>query len=346
MGLFGTKVKTGQTTSGGGLSTQSTGGPSDRNITTPPSLITSVGSSTGVGTNLANTLGRTVSPINTSTIIKFNQLQRRTAETLRYVNGDAINVAETRIQNEQFRPIVDSGVHNFRPEIILNAEFNTIWELGELTYKDGILFKKNSATGDFINFQFQTKQLRQETLTALIKNIQNTLGSQVIFNDVKKEYNDQLNAVGQDLSYLESIIANIAIIKNAFDIKNIPEENYETKTGGVLTKTHTLRQLLTERMNFTPEQYDSFSNTKILLQMLFDLDRILSSYSVNLIDLKDNDRANDASPVKIDRTYNTSNAFEFNIDNFSSSNTAINASESSFFNTFLAALPPNPNDKI
>ena len=81
--------------------------------------------------------------------------------------------------------------------------------------------------------------------------------------------------------------------------------------------------------------------------MIFDLNRLLSAYSVNLIDLQDNDRANDFSPVKIDRTYNTTNSFEFNINNFSTTGEiSINASEESFFTKFLNSLPPNPNDRI
>lgn len=310
-----------------------------------------LGSSTGtagIAYDIAGALGDTANPIKTSTAMQFKHTQWKTTETIDVITGDLISVAETRIQNGQFQPILDSGVHSFRPEIILNAEFNTLWETGELTYKDGVSLRKNSSTGDYINFQFQTKQLRQETLSALIKNIQDTLASPKIFDNVKKEYNDQLNAVGQDLGYFENIVSNIAIIKNAFDIKGIPASNYDTISGDTLTKTHTLRQLFFEKLNFTTEQFDVFSDTKILLQMIFDLNRLLSAYSVNLIDLQDNDRANDFSPVKIDRTYNTTNSFEFNINNFStpSDQASINASEESFFTGFLNSLPPNPNDRI
>jgi hypothetical protein len=297
--------------------------------------------------SVAAALGNTASPVKSSTVLQFNQTQWKTTETFHVINNDLISVSETSIQNGQFRPILDSGVSSFRPEIILNAEFNTIWEPGELTYKDGVNLRKNSPTGDFLNFQFQTKQLRQETLTALIKNIQDTLASPKIFDGVKKEYNDQLNAVGQELSYFENILSNVSIIKSAFNIKDIPSENYDTVADDVLTKTHTLRQLFFEKLNFTTEQFDVFSDTKILLQMIFDLNRLLAAYSVNLIDLQDNDRTNDFSPVKIDRTYNTTNSFEFNINNFSTTGEiSINASEESFFTRFLNSLPPNPNDRI
>jgi len=315
-----------------------------------------------LGSSIAHILGNTAGPLSAAAQIDLalatifpgtggasNNIIRR----LPTPSGDVINVAETRVQNGQFTPIMDSGVHKFRPEIILNTEFNTIWEPGVVEFRDDIRgnrqLKKQSPTGDYINFQFQTKQLRQETLGGLIKNIQNTLGDPDIFKDVKKEYTNQLAQAGNDLKYLENIVANIEVIKNAFNIKNIPIENYESRSGDSTIKTRTLRQVFNEKMQYRTEQFDNFSSTKIMLQLLFDLENMLSSYSVGLLNLTDTDRANDNSPDVLDRTYTTKNGnFSFSIKNFSSMDleNAVNAADSSFFTTFMSSLPPGPNDRI
>jgi len=310
------------------------------------------GSGGTYGASIARTLagGRGVGPIAGPALVEIRQFAMRTvgiAARIPRVGGDVLDVSETSLRNGQFYPIMDSGVHKFRPEIILNSEFNTIWEPGEVASIDGRLLKKKSSTGDFINFQFQTKQLRQETVAGLIKNIQKTLSNPDIFQDVKKDYTEQLAKVGQDLGYLENIVSNVAIIKNAFNIKNIPIESYESKSGEVITRIRTLRQLFNEKMQYRTDQFDIFSNTKIILQLLFDLENMLSAYSVNLLSLTDADRRNDASPIRLDRTYTTKNgAFSFTINNFSSISTVVNAGGSSFFTTFMASLPPAPNDRI
>lgn len=366
MGLFGTIIKR-RPVAGGGLTAQAVGG--DGPIT---------GAGTGSGTggllgggggtvapefarSIANTLGNTAGIIPGSSLMVIQQAGRfpggdgldtftKVIKALdRNKSGDVTNVAETSIQNGQFVPVMDSGVHKFRPEIILSAEFNTIWEPGEISTIDGQLMKKNSATGDFISFQFQTKQLRQETLGALIKNIQKALSNPEIFKDVKKDYDDELTKVGNDLGYLENIVSNIAIIKNAFNIKNIPVENYESKSGDIITRTRTLRQIFEEKMQYNSDQFNVFSSTKVLLQMLFDLEHMLSAYSVGLLNQKDADRANDYDPTVLDRTYTTNNGFSFSINTFSSlsaNETTKNAADSSFFTAFMSSLPPGSNDRI
>lgn len=335
---------------GGGYGTGITGGGGS-----VPTVDTRLGSS--IARDLGNTAGIATAPV----LIQIEQasiypgtggasnLIRMTPSP----SGDVINVAETMIQNGQFRPVMDSGVHRFRPEIIMNSEFNTIWEPGILEFHDDIRgnrqLRKQSPTGDFLNFQFQTKQLRQETVAALIKNIQTTLGDPQIFNDVKKEYTGQLEQIGQDLKYLENIVTNINVIKAAFDIKNIPVQNYEYKSGERVVKVRTLKQVFSEKMQYRPEQFDIFSSTKVMLQLLIDLENMLASYSAGLMSLEDPDRINDYSPDILDQSYTTkSNNFTFSIKNFASIqlDTVVNAAETGFFTRFMSSLPPGPNDRI
>lgn len=253
-------------------------------------------------------------------------------------SSDNIDITQTKIENSTFVPISENGISNFRPEIIATIDFAPIWKPGRIEFNSQ-LYQSNSPIGEFLNFQYQTKHLRQETLQALITNIKNELKTDP-FTEIKKDFQDQITNIQKDLNFLNTIVDNIQTINSSVDIKNIPDNDYVLGNRPIPT----LRRFATTVMQYNDTQYDNFSETKIILQMLFDLTNILSDYSVNLLNVRDNDRISDKSPSNIDTTYTLQDGFTFSIKNFRSSSELTNALN--IFEQFTQSIPEQPDSVI
>ncbi len=257
-------------------------------------------------------------------------------------SGDSVNIAQTRIENGAYVPITENGINNFRPEIIATMDFMPIWQPNALSFADGRL-KNASPIGELLNFQYQTKQLRQETLQALITNIKNAANSDP-FTRVENDFANELKAIESSLSLLNSVIQNIYTINDSLDIKNIPSNNYIVRENFVDVAIPSLRQFALSKMQYSNTQYENFSETKILLQLLFDLQNVLSNYSYNLLDFTDNDRIIDRNPSAIDKTFSLNDGFTFNILNYRSATIPINATI--IYDSFNNSLPEEPDSVL
>lgn len=353
---YGMKVR-GSTSKSGGLTTQSTpkagtpsfsGQPSTTITTKSTTLTSNIAGAGGLGTTALNTFLRSTTSTLKLPAMAFKRLPDSLYKNLNLVfKGDLINYGKTTVLNSEFRPISDAGVHEFRPEILSVLDFQPIWRPGSVTLQQDVVIRRNSDVGDMINFQYQTKQLRQETLLGLIKNIKAAAPQgKNPFIDIRNEYVGQMRNVQQTLNYIDSVIDNIELIKNSLEIKKIPPESYQVLENNVDTRIAPLVDYFNARMQYRKEQYDSFSETKILLQMFFDLQNMLENYSSTLLSITDNDRKFDYSPTVLDKTYTLQNAFTFDIKSYNESSVAINAGSKETFNKFINSLPRDPDQRI
>lgn len=257
--------------------------------------------------------------------------------------SDVTSVAQTRIVNGAFVTQSANGINNLRPEILSKIDFKPIWKPGQLNVSN-VLLRDTSTVGDLINFGYQTKLLRQETLLALISNVKKIVSPDP-FKDIKKDFEDELKKIETDLEFLNTVLTNIKTINSSLDIKSYNEALYSNtvRENGEPVVIPTLRNLFTTRMQFTSAQYESSSETKILLQILFDLTNTLTNYSVNLTNIRDNDRAGVVSPSAIDKTYNLAqNELTFNLKNFGTGVDNV----VQVYDTLLRSLPAEPDSII
>jgi hypothetical protein len=247
---------------------------------------------------------------------------------------DTLNVAETRLLNGQFAPVMDGGIVPFRPEIIGVFDFSPIYRVGTRI--------RNSELGDFVDIQYQASHLRKETLLKLVNKIQkrnDATTSDDSFNAIRERYKREIKEVETALSYFQDILSNIEAIKNSLQVKQIPKSFYNASFLP-------MEEFFAKKMQFTKNQYSIFSDSKILGQLLFDFRAILENYSISLLDLKDPDREQDYNPITIDKTYTNSSGFTFNIANLRSVTVPVNATDVNFFNAFVNSLPQNFDDRI
>lgn len=280
-------------------------------------------------------------------------LSDRFRESLR---ADAVDISGLQIQNDEFVP-ANNVINNERPELIATVAFNPIWAPGELEF-NGLELKNLSPAGLLVNFQYQTKQLRQETLQALIANMLNAFGD-TIFDEIKSDFETEINNVETDLRFINNALQKIDTIKSSIDIKDVPESYYDNINGGprggvviggerLGAAYPTFRRFAIEQMQFNNRQYDNFSETKLLSQLLFDLNNVLENYSFGLLDITDNDRRADSSVTVVDKTYSLTNGFSFNIANFRSNTTEQYNSQriTDLLANLANSLPANPDSSI
>lgn len=276
--------------------------------------------------------------------VKIQQVARQ--NLLKNIYIDVKTTGQVRILNSQFIPITNVGLSDLRPEILSLVNFLPIWERSsERTNNVDMIQRNNSVAGNFLNFQYQTKSLRQETLTTLIKNIKSA-ANQDPFVDIINEYNLQMQDVERTLNIIDNVYQNISVIKNSLEIKKIPRQAFEIVENSVPTQIPSIEDYFATRMNYGTDKYNIFSETKIMMQLIFDLSNMMQNYSVSLVSDIDNDRASDISPTIIDTTYGIGNSYTFNINNLGNTDSVIKANDETYFNNFMSSLPVDPDKRI
>lgn len=266
-------------------------------------------------------------------------------ETSAKLSQDSLNVSTLTSTDNQLQFVSSAGVagQDLRPELISVLDLAPMWKaLTNSANADSILQRQYTDSGLFLKFQYQTKQLRQDTLLSIIRNVKASTNQTNPFGPIRNDYLAEINLVQNNLNYYKNILDNINTIKKSFEIRLIPEENYKINQ----TNISSLKKFFVENMKYTEQQYSVFSETKLFLQLLYDFKIRLQNYSFSFLDRLNLGRLNDINPINIDLSQE-SVGFTFDITNFQSQNNAIlNAAEPSVFNKFLSLLPADTDARI
>lgn len=253
---------------------------------------------------------------------------------------DTLNVSETRFRNNKFVPVEENGISVFRPEIISIMDFHPIWK-GFRPFKLKRTINGLSPAGKLIDIQYNALWMRRDTVVNVLDGIQSRRAENTrqIFSRMRNDFQAQIDRTRRTVNQYANFINKVELAKNSLDIRKINRSSY---TSGFLP----LPEFFSSRMQLSPDEFETYSDTKILMQLLADFKSICEGYSYNLLDLIDRDRVDDKSPVTIDRTYTQQDGFTFSVDQLRSRTTPINAANRDYFNRFLNSLPPNPDDRI
>ena len=247
----------------------------------------------------------------------------------RELSTDTLDVSRNTILNGSFVPVEKDGISSYRPEILTVTDFLSAFNNGQLT-----------GVGNLIDFQYQASKIRFETLVYIFEQLENSRNGRANLSRLRSAYDQRIRNIGESLKIYNQILSNVQVVNKALDIKKYPSSVYDTK------KFKTLKDFFTSHLQFTEDNWNQFAESKILLQMTFDLRKILENYSYNLFDIVDTDRPSNFSPVTLDTTYDLTDGFTFNVNSIRSPIEPLNASETSFFSQFVSSLPVNPDDKI
>ena len=249
-------------------------------------------------------------------------------------NDETLSLSHLSVDNNQYQLIDPHGISQLRPEIIGLMDYEPIYFSDSMTLND---------VGILMDVQYQARHLREQTFFQLMAGIQQSDKNQELQN-LQSEFSSGFHKINSSADFYKNTITTLENVKNGFDIKGIPNKNFN------LTSFKTLRDFYENFMLFPKEAFDSFASTKVIMQLLFDMRSIAEGYSMNLLNLTDPDRLQDGNgftnPIAIDKSYNTRNGFSFSYDTIRSFNNAVNATEGVFFTRFNTSLPTSPDDRV
>ena len=291
----GTAASGFSTTGGGGVTTTLGGGTSSGASSTPGTSGGSGGAGSSGGSRSGGSgvadgtaqLDRS-SPTNRNIInrglaaIKPSPAVAQAQKTIQSKTNIGIDVL---VSSEAYKN--NNGLSTIRPEFVCLSKFL------QTTNIDGI-----TPVSQLINLQYNLCQLRQENLFRIISSISKDSNSNSLLNDLRTAFNSELQSLTNQVNALKKINSDLNQLRNSLELKNISNLNFNTQLF------LTLKDFYISKMSYTENQFNSFSDTKIYLQLLADLKNILPNFSFNLYN-EEIGRRTDNNPIKIE-TLNTS----------------------------------------
>ena len=244
-------------------------------------------------------------------------------------NPDTLTLTENTLANGRYVPIAKAGISVYRPEILSVIDFQPILD------RTGLAF---TGVGKLFDINYQTRMLRKNTLDGIFLSIGRSTNSGLVvdLNTMVSTYTTETNALGVQLHNFGANIVEVNTLEKAFEIKDFPDSAFNTE------RFLTLKNFFTRKMQYPAGVFDTFSETKILQQLLFDLRTSLENCSLSLLNATDPDRATDISPTTLDKTITST----FAIDGIRSSGTPRNAQDDKVFSDFVNSLPTSPDDRL
>lgn len=268
-----------------------------------------------------------------------------------YINYsvDKLNVTDVTLKNNSFNVTeLDQGISAKRPELLMVYNFSPLF----IGNPNNLIL---SDFGKLLEVQYQTSYLKRDIIGELTLNIQNSTNNENVkkFGGLVEKFNKKINNLDSLLGTYVKLIQNKNDIQKYFNLKLIKNINTDiVKDKSIDTNIDykpigSIKDFFINKMGYNEKQFLDFTNTKIFMQLIFDLKNIIENYSFNLLNIKDLDRANDKSITKLDTSYSTTNDdFTFNVSKIRSISTPINAINKENFNKILSSLPSSPSSRI
>ena len=167
------------------------------------------------------------------------------------------------------QPVLD--VSKLRGEIISLLDFKPIYDQSSHLITTDF--------GEYFEDLYQTSLVRDTLRKYLLLNRATTNPQfNSVLNSISTRVNADITRSRRTVQSLDSFIQKIKEINNVLDLKNNMDTVYVFRTPFV-----GLKNFVTQRMLFSEQSYNIFSDTKILYQLLFDLSGILEKCSFNLL---------------------------------------------------------------
>lgn len=227
--------------------------------------------------------------------------------------------------------LAERGLDNNQPEILSISEFLPIYDN----------WGEKSEAGNLLEQQLSIRNLLlsdvEETITSIRKN--SILAAEL--EKLIKNYKSVVKDTELRLKVKSLILNNLNSMKNALDLKEnenqIRNEVDRIRTSRGVRKSRngeasttsttfplgmysTPRQVMICHLKFTDEGYDSFSNSKIIGQIISDLKMTVDEHSPQLLETFSEERKNDRDAIQIMINAVRNDNFSFKRENISSRN--------------------------
>lgn len=273
-----------------------------------------------------------------------NPLPPPTQESLRIANS-----------TDNSRPIDRKGLNEQRPEILATFQLEPIYE-----DSDSI----PGSVGDMLDYQLSSRQLRAENISRLINELKSNEATRDLVEELEQQISVQDSSAEREVQFLEGIVRRLQATEKSFNIKlnerAIEQEIASRRVrdrrapgdGTAARSVKSPREILINELSFSNVGYRSFTNSKIIAQLLDDLRVIAPSFSPQIFDSSNEVRANDVSSTKIipldDPTAGAAVVFDIQKLALSTSSEVRDGAKATAFNKFQGAFSSliDPDDRL
>lgn len=282
-----------------------------------------------------------------NSIVSFDAASVLKKEKLQ-INSDKSSTISIESLIETSEVLTDAGVSKNRPEIVASINFSPAFLEGELT-----------PSGRLLGLQFLARSLVSDSIAYLLSLPLGTLKEEAI-----KQLKDNLAALQtkmqQKLIDYSIFVKNVDDVIDALDLKDNTEikpeiQQLRAARGDVVIKNNqsvtqttpplgmhsSLRDILVCHLGFTSEGYSTFSNSKVIGQIIADLRSTLLQHSPLLFTSYDHVRVNDRDPLLLHNTPSKLSPFTFTMSDISSRNSNFSGANFENYQNFLESLPPD-----
>jgi hypothetical protein len=224
--------------------------------------------------------------------------------------------------------LMTAGIHAARPEIVSMFDFCPTFDSGSET---------PNVYGELLEVQTQARALRRENVLTILAKLRTDPQARAALSRLESNFIDQISTTEQKLDFLFSSALELEAARKSFDIKDsVPS------SGEFLS----IKDFFVLTLGFTEQAYNSFSNTKIIYQLIYELNAALENYSSPLIGTLRQSYQTDTNPINILKRSREKSASVFDVTILRSENTPKNAASLRQFRLLANSLPQNIDEKI
>lgn len=307
---FGIPVRNNTSAVYGGLTTQPSSAPLPTTITPVPTT----------GFQMSTTLvpGASIRRTGTATVFIDRTIPPTVYQT------ENLTIQFGGANNPETRNITNQGLSALRPEILLQfSPRNLIDANNQLT-----------DLGKLADFNYKLRKLKLDVSVVASRSLSEP--EIVRFEQLDLSYKQQYETCFNDIQNKKNKSQKKKTIKALFDIKSIPDSYFG---DGFLS----FKQMFSNYLGYSVQSYNSFTDTKILGQLVLDLRNALENYSSNLLSIRDLDRVNDLDPYTYDKIFNNDS---LKVEQLRSNSTIKNLLNEGIFRNLTTRLPVQPLNKI
>lgn len=260
--------------------------------------------------------------------------------------------------SDNYNPIDVKGFNEQRPEVLATFQLEPVFE-----DDDGI----PGPVGDLLDLRISSRQLRAENIIRLINELKANEETAGIVQELEGRIRTEEVATQREISFLNEMVRKLADVKDAFRVKVNDQRiksdtalrrgrvRHTSRAGGRIPYERAAkspREIMVQDLGFSSDGVSRFTDTKILAQLLDDLRVIVSSFSPQIFDGLNEDRASDKDSTRMIRLDDPSvgATSEFDITRMAVNSTAA-VTAGAFSNSttyFLRSMSSltDPNDRL
>lgn len=200
-----------------------------------------------------------------------------------------------------FKPVDSAGFSEQRPELIAQFNLEPVFDENSINNQSRL-----NPVGEMIELQIASRKIRSENVLRLIDELKQDENAKNLIEELETKLSMFELETETEVKFLQELNQRLVDAKRCLSVKS----NSSALREDIATRDSTISNddpaldIIVNRLGFSHEGYGSFSDSKIIVQLLEDLRDIVNSYTPSLLDNIDPRRSNDRDPFEIRRVSN------------------------------------------